>query len=555
MNKISKILDYIKTNPDIILVVLVTLFALILRLFAIQGIGEMWYDELFTWFFASQETLKDVIKISLEQDVHMPIFFIMLHYWIQIFNSDTECMRYLSLIVSLPLVPCSYYFLKKSFNKTAGAFASIYLSFNTYCIYYSLEVRMYALNLLCSLLITAGFVMMLDNFEKKHTFLYIIATCVLLYNFTFAPMLAFCYFIIGLVHVLIRKKDKIKNYLITHLLIALIALPALLWTFKMFLEVKKTMIYYPLDIFRYNKFMIVDILENFFTKENVQINLTNYFFYPNLMDKLHDPHYWVFVIIPVIIALFAIVKAFFSKNERFYTLFLAPLLFFVVIFTSAFFDKATLQARYLTIIYPAVICGFAFGLSSFKNKIVSWILFIIFMYFNVFGVFSAQTNIYNMYRGESHSFSSIIGHQVKLRTDDFILNPMSGNKYMYYIKKGIYIPFCIDDAMVIREKNSGYFYFGKKFDTLTRDNTKQYLLDEALQDKIHPTYEQNFCNKYIKKMRKGQRIVYIVTSPDFLDPLVKKGLTKDNVKDFSIVDFLYSKVHRDSLLLLNKHLH
>ena len=55
-------MDYIKNNKnEFIYVVLITVFALVLRFISLKNFGEIWYDELYSWHFAHRDTLFQVI--------------------------------------------------------------------------------------------------------------------------------------------------------------------------------------------------------------------------------------------------------------------------------------------------------------------------------------------------------------------------------------------------------------------------------------------------------------------------------------------------------------
>ena len=158
-------------------VIIITILAFILRLTALLNMGELWNDELFSWFFASQSSVIDTILKSVNEDIHMPLYFAILHFWIKLFGQNAGIMRFLSLILSIGLIPLGYFVSKKLFNKTTAIFVSLFLSLNTFCIYYSLEVRFYCLALILSLLCTYFFAV------KKWLY-FILSAATLFYTFS-----------------------------------------------------------------------------------------------------------------------------------------------------------------------------------------------------------------------------------------------------------------------------------------------------------------------------------------------------------------------------------
>ena len=107
----QKILCYVKQNKlELSTVVLITLLALILRIISLINCGEMWYDELFSWSFAAKDSLYDTIHSAIKDDIHMPLYFALLHFWLKIVGKyNVEGMHVLSLILFIPLIPLSYY--------------------------------------------------------------------------------------------------------------------------------------------------------------------------------------------------------------------------------------------------------------------------------------------------------------------------------------------------------------------------------------------------------------------------------------------------------------
>ena len=70
----SKIFSYIKENyRETAIVATITLFALILRLILLNNYGDLWLDELYSWYFASKNSVFATVLELLKQDIHMPL--------------------------------------------------------------------------------------------------------------------------------------------------------------------------------------------------------------------------------------------------------------------------------------------------------------------------------------------------------------------------------------------------------------------------------------------------------------------------------------------------
>ena len=58
----SKIKEYLKNNyRETAMVAVITFFALVLRFIMIQNYGDLWLDELYSWYFASKNNVIDTV--------------------------------------------------------------------------------------------------------------------------------------------------------------------------------------------------------------------------------------------------------------------------------------------------------------------------------------------------------------------------------------------------------------------------------------------------------------------------------------------------------------
>ncbi|MBR1617124.1 hypothetical protein IJ670_03145, partial [bacterium] len=426
---------------------------------------------------------------------------------------------------------------------------------NTFCIYYCLEIRMYCLNLMLSLIIAYSFAQMIQNFDKKYIILYIISLTTLFYNFTVTPLIALSYFIVGLIYVLIKKREFWKKFVIIHLIIGGLSSIAIFWMLQSAIAMHHTYTYFPEDNHIFNPFIFYDILENFFTRENMQILADDTHVYRNLFDYITVPQYFIFVVIPIFFGLVGLVRALFSKNSKLYMFLLPSLLFLAILSLLAMTRQASMLTRYLTTIVLIVTCASCYGWAEIKNKIISYTIFALFVYFNLMGVALAENSVYKLHRTESESIANIMAFSVKLRSDDYIINPLSGEKLFYHFRKGKFIPFSVEQAFALKDKESGRFYLGEMFDKLDRSTIKDYLMDDVMKDVPHKYFEDKLYNEYLKDMKKGQRVIFISFWSYYLIPLTQKGYTKESYKSYNMIDFLYSKAMRDCLLVLQKYLH
>ena len=128
----KKIVEFLQKNKtDIIWVGIIFILALILRIVAINNYGALTGDEPYSWSFANQNSIFEVIKRVITTDFHMPLYFVYLHIWIKLFGDSYASLHSSSLFLFMLTIPIVFCIMKKCFNKTSAYFAIIILALNT----------------------------------------------------------------------------------------------------------------------------------------------------------------------------------------------------------------------------------------------------------------------------------------------------------------------------------------------------------------------------------------------------------------------------------------
>ena len=86
------------------------------------------------------------------QDVHVPLYHIMLHYWQVLFGNSVPTGRILSLIFFILLIPATYVLGSRAYSKTTGLFAALLVAVSPFLSWYGNEIRMYTLFALFTIL-------------------------------------------------------------------------------------------------------------------------------------------------------------------------------------------------------------------------------------------------------------------------------------------------------------------------------------------------------------------------------------------------------------------
>ncbi|MBU0490785.1 MAG: glycosyltransferase family 39 protein [Chloroflexi bacterium] len=119
--------------------------ALFLRLWRWDA-QSLWLDEAMSWWWARlpwEETLSRGLQIS--GDPHPPLYYLALHLWLSVFGDGEGALKAFSIAAGTLLVLPVYGLGRRLFGPVVGAIAGLLVIVNPFLIWYSQEVRMYAL--------------------------------------------------------------------------------------------------------------------------------------------------------------------------------------------------------------------------------------------------------------------------------------------------------------------------------------------------------------------------------------------------------------------------
>jgi uncharacterized membrane protein len=90
-------------------------------------------------------SLPDLVPTLITQDVHPPLYFFLLHFWVQWVGHSEFAVRLLSVFMGGLTVPLVYRIGRMVFNSRAGGLAALLLTISQFHVYYSQETRAYSL--------------------------------------------------------------------------------------------------------------------------------------------------------------------------------------------------------------------------------------------------------------------------------------------------------------------------------------------------------------------------------------------------------------------------
>lgn len=130
---------------SILLIILASLAVITLYIFNVFSLysQSIRLDESQS-IWISSKPITSILKI-VSQDVHVPLYSILLHFWIQLFGNDIVFARSLSLIFFILTIPCLYLMTKESSSKRVALLTVVLFSVSPFILWYTSEARMYTL--------------------------------------------------------------------------------------------------------------------------------------------------------------------------------------------------------------------------------------------------------------------------------------------------------------------------------------------------------------------------------------------------------------------------
>ena len=177
----------VATQPAVIAGALILLMgaSLALRIGTLDA--GYWIDEGIAVGIASHD-LADIPRV-LGQDGNPPLYYLLLHGWMQVFGTTEAATRALSLVFALLAIPVSFWAGAALFDRRAGALAAAGAAGSPFLTYYAQETRMYSLVVLLSILASASFVLAFVRGDRRQLPLLGAVAGLLLYTHTWGLFL------------------------------------------------------------------------------------------------------------------------------------------------------------------------------------------------------------------------------------------------------------------------------------------------------------------------------------------------------------------------------
>jgi len=117
--------------------------------------SELWLDEALTVNIARLSP-GDMFE-QLRRDGHPPLYYLLLHYWMEVFGDGNEATRLLSGLFGIATLPLLYVAARRWAGRTVAVGAVVLFATSPFAVRYATEVRMYSM---VTFLVVAGWLVL-----------------------------------------------------------------------------------------------------------------------------------------------------------------------------------------------------------------------------------------------------------------------------------------------------------------------------------------------------------------------------------------------------------
>lgn len=139
-----------------------------------------WIDEAISVGIASHD-LSDIPR-TLREDGSPPLYYLLLHGWMDVVGSGEAATRALSLVFAFLAVPAAWWAGRAVFGGRAAWLAAVGAAGCPFLTHYAQETRMYSLVALLSIVASAAFVLAFVHGRRRHLVTLVLALALVLYT-------------------------------------------------------------------------------------------------------------------------------------------------------------------------------------------------------------------------------------------------------------------------------------------------------------------------------------------------------------------------------------
>jgi mannosyltransferase len=167
-------------NKTHIILLLILILATVLRFHGLST-ESYWLDETVSIDYAKKD-VPSIIDSTYSNETHPPLYYILLHFWINLFGTSEIATRSLSAVFGIFSILIIYKVAENLFDNYTGIISALLLAISPFHIFYSQETRMYSQFGFFTLVSMFFFVKYLKNNNTWNLTAYAVSNIILLYS-------------------------------------------------------------------------------------------------------------------------------------------------------------------------------------------------------------------------------------------------------------------------------------------------------------------------------------------------------------------------------------
>ena len=538
-------------------IVLLTMIGLYFRCLDLNKPNGFWYDEAYCCYDAEASFPFGIFNRVLHQDLHSPLYFFILHFWMKIYGHEDVAVRFLSLLFGVLLIPVLYFAGKELGSKKAGIITAALASVNSLLIYYSQEVKFYSLLTLLSGLSALFLLKIKNSSKKKYLAGLVITNLALLYTFPLCTIFVFFEALIFIIYLCFTKKS-IKNFIIAQIITLALYLPYLSLFFQSHAGSSTSKAI--MGQFWWSQFspvVLLYIIQDWFSFNPINLCTNPLGFYNMLFASGSIIKIITLLFIPVIIYLIGIIRALKEKNFT-WILFLVGFSFLIAEIILTLQGRLALITRYTLLILPIMILLAGYGLSKLRYKMTSSVLVSIFIILSIFYLQFSQDSTPHWIRSEGLKTVGDILDRYPLDKNDLIIMPHAGLILYRYFDKSKLLDFDYNSAFLAANPNLLNKIFPPNLLNFLNKGSSRPLLRGYLASPYPTSTLENYIEKgVINKVPHGRYIVVVrsMNISSYNAPTMGRIVNNDAAyNQIPLFILLCSKVSNDISSICNEYL-
>ncbi|MBQ6516450.1 glycosyltransferase family 39 protein [bacterium] len=507
----------------------ITLFGFIIRLNHIIKPEGLWNDEYVSWYIANIPLGSD-FWAAVKTQCHMPLYYFYLKFMMLLGGNSDLFLRITSVIPAVIAIPVMYFAgveLDKE-NKNVARVSAIITAVSSFLIYYSQEVRLYSLLFLFSALAWLFALKTINNLSKKNIAGFIIFNLLIILTHTIGFVFVFFNVVYLFSKLWSQKQISSKKIIVISSVIGLpllISLPLILNTFSMSGIAQW-----------WGKFTIRNI--GFLMTDYFSPVLTNLVNAPNTFFYKHDFVFILYMLIPPIAALIALIKG--AKKHK--GMFLVAFGGIFILSMAAILGKLVFITKYSIEIYPILILLVSVGFNSFSKYNIGKFLFILWLLPNLLFI-SNDKFATKIKRTEGHKIVADLLNMAEIKPGDtVIITYYNEYRFAKYIDLTKYNVHTVNKANIKR-------YYNLADDKIYPEKENFIALEKNLNDRIVKNYRNNVYIVFLDSLEffTPQQINQILNTEELIEKVpvnyilfsgLKNQLISSGIKKYKYRSFI-----------------